>query len=195
MRAVWLDAGNVPNPAVLAAHGVTRTVWPENVAYTTRELIDAWRDEYAQGIYSARNWYGFTPAEWADHVSERVHTLGGDARMLEVHFNVEPFDATYTTQLLLEWRRQRPYRDTVLIVEWNKGAILGPVVHLVKNDAHLVIAEENYTGLEMTPQDADVARCNLTGNGIPRSKAVVCYDAARLGAWWDGVAFTQGRLK
>ena len=89
----------------------------------------------------------------------------------------------------------RPWRDTRLSIEWNKGALISrPTLNAINADPNLIVQEEAFDG-DMSPHDPDEARSDLVNYGVRRDRAVPCYDAARLGAKWDGVAFTQGRLK
>jgi hypothetical protein len=195
MRSCWIDADNVPNPAVLDSYGVQWVSWAANDPQTTAANIDNWRHKYRQRIYMARNWYNTDPASWARIADQEVKRCGGDSEQLGVDFNVEPFDAGYVRELLTAWRSIRPNRDTCLVIEYHKGALLTVLIPKISADQHLLIMAEAYVDPGPTAVAADEARSNLVSYGVPRNKALVMYLGEAIAGDWDGCAFTQGRLK
>jgi hypothetical protein len=204
MRACWLDAGENPNGVALDRHGITELCWDAHAPFTTMEKIDGWRTKYAQRIYIAQNWMpGLPPDGFADYVSARLNVLGGDRPTpngrLGVDVNIELHDDPgWLVAFFTAWRKLRPQRDTRWLLEGIQGGWFTPaLVKLINADPNLrVLAEAFYDkdGVSMLPYDPDAVRSNLVNYGIARQRAAVVYDAAKLGSYWDGVAFTQGRL-
>jgi hypothetical protein len=199
VRACWLDAGENPNGVVLDPHGITEICWDAHAPFTTMEKIDGWRSKYAQRIYVAQNWNGLSADGLATYTSNLVNELGGDRPTpngrLGVDVNIELHDPVYMLAFLAAWRKLRPQRDTRWLLEGLQGGWFAKtLVDTVNADPNLRVLGEAFAG-DMYPYDPDAVRSNLVNYGIARGRAAVVYDAAKLGAYWDGCCFTQGRLQ
>lgn len=194
MRAVWIDAGNKPEGQVLSRHGVRTVAFAANDLTVSEALIDSWRRVFSVAIYRAQNWDDAAPDELADELSLDVQRLGGDTKQLWAHVDIELHDPAYMVAFLAEWRQRRSLRPTWWTLEGFQGGWFTPeLLNAIRQDDHLALLPQAFEG-DMTPLDPDGVRANLVNCGVPRSKVAVCYDAARLSEWWDGLAFTQGRL-
>jgi hypothetical protein len=188
-RHVWIDKDAAPDLAKLQAHGITRCY------FDARDTAIARHDwpPFERGIYRVQSWDNQGPGVLASQLSVDVHNWGGDPhKQLAVHANIELHDPAYIVAFLKAWRAIRPYRETALVVEGLQGGWFTDELRQHINAGVDVLAEA-YTW-NMGPLDADEVRSNLIDYGVARSRALVCYDAARLAPFWDGCAFTQQRL-
>ena len=192
MRAVWVDAGNNVDPVKLREHWITRAY------FDAREPVE--RIEFARslgfavGLYRTPTWDNLTAPALAHQLSTDVHDHDGDTRQLAVHANIEIHDPAYVLSFLTAWRAIRPYRDTGWVLEGRQAGWFTPeLLTAINSDPNLQVVAEAFTGA-MFPLDPDAMRSNLVNYGVQRARALVCYDAGELPQYWDGTAFTMGRL-
>ena len=147
-----------------------------------------------------QSWDNAKPALLAEELSADVHRWGGDPyRQLAVHVNIEHASlgdnfAPFIAAFLPAWRNLRPQRETGLVIDGLQGGAL-PLTRVaaINADISLQVLAEAYDG-DMNPLGADNVRSNLIDYGVQRHRAVVMYDGAALLQYWDGCAFTMGRL-
>ncbi len=107
--------------------------------------------------------------------------------------------ATYVLDWLTEWRRLRPTRFTIWTTEpVQGGAVSDALAARINADLNLyVVPQDYYVGMvpEVSSQVA-MEMCVASGQRRPilRSKIKNYYDAAKLPAAWDGVAFDFAKL-
>lgn len=199
MRAVWVDEGNDPNWDKLARHQITWAFVSLNDPQVRRR-VQAVRDRgLVAGVYSAWSWYpGMSGPEFAQSVHSRLADLFPDATPTwpRVQLNDETHDPDRIESMLRRWRQVRPYTATSWTLEGMQG---GWATHppLVKAcvDLRIRVVPQAYSG-NMSPWDPLAVVRNLTrnGKGYPDSLVTPFQDAASLRPWWDGFAFTMGRL-
>ena len=192
MRYVWIDAGQSPDPVKLKAHRITRCYFDARGTPQTTE--------FERGIYRVQSWDNAKPALLAEELSADVHRWGGDPyRQLAVHVNIEHASlgdnfASFIAAFIPAYRNLRPQRDTGLVIDGLQGGAFSPqLVAAINADINLQVLAEDYDGA-MSPLGADNVRSNLVSYGVQRQRALVMYDGAALPEYWDGCAFTMGRL-
>jgi hypothetical protein len=214
MRAVWIDAGNNPVSGLLKRYGITRCLWPSHVEVThddgsktfepnlalTYDYLEGWRKGFEVGVYGAASWFGHEVVTLARELDATLSRLNQRTRQCTVHANIEHGDALgdlplAVVRFVTEWRALRPLRETTWVVDGLQGGLFATTLLMTLRYYDVSVMAEAFTGA-MAPLSPDDVRSNLVNFGIPRDKALVMYDAATLKqfTFWDGCAFTQGRL-
>lgn len=196
MRAVWVDSQNDANPAALKRHGITRAFFhgfDDPVHMRRAEALG-----FGIGVYFAWNWdefMGASGAEMAEVVDQRVTQIapGSGPALPRVQFDIELHDADWVLDCFRRWRELRPTRETSWTLEshqsgWFTRALVDSLI-LRK----VRIIPQLYLG-DMTPVDGLFEMKSLIASGVPAVLVSGFYDAAALPAWWDGFAFSMGRL-
>lgn len=205
MRACWIDAGNDPNYAKLAAN---RIAWPyfdarePRLSATYLDTVVANPGIEGCGLYVVNGWFpALTPAQLAEWTHERLLAIGWQGNppvMFDVEFASEPTKLVpYVLALLRRWRELRPKRITDLTLEGHQGGLFRPA------DVIAVVAQTRFTvpqcynGAMSQVWDTWAMFMDLNAAGWPPAKVCPFYDAAHLPEWWGvpaGFAFTMGRL-
>lgn len=201
MRAVWIDEGNDPDYAKLAANGID---WPY-FALRDPRLTPAYLDAVVShagiagaGVYAAVSWYpNLSAAQFADKISSELLRIGWKGNA-PVCADIEvPNLAPYVVDFLLRWHAIRPKRTVDVTIEGHKGTLFSPadVIHVTACARYLV--PQCYNGAMTELWDTYAMTTDLTSAGFPLGSVCPFYDAAHLPQWWGlpaGYAFTQGRL-
>jgi hypothetical protein len=208
MRFVWTVAGDDPDIGNCKAHGVDGYFAPLFDSLTTSAYLRMLRDQGggAYGLYLGHNWFpGDSPEQLAQRVNSEYVALG--VLGTRVMFNLEEHDSEKIARVLEEWRRLQPKVNTSWSPEGMQGGWMGPVVTAPTAGALLPpsyfvqrilacrvrVVPQAFVG-NMARRESDVVLRDLTRRGFPESIVSIFYDAAQLGADWDGYAFTEGRL-
>lgn len=193
MRYVWVDAGNDPDYAKGDRNGINGYFMPMFDPRTTKATLQGVRDRgHAAGIYFGHGWFGKpTPKDLVATVSKeyaRVLVPG-----LRVMFNLEWHDPAYIASVLELWRAGHKHVGTSWSPEGMQGGWMDPtfVYRVVATKTRVV--PQSFVG-DMQRRESDAVLRDLLRRGFPESSVSLFYDAAQLGAGWDGYAFTMGRL-
>lgn len=198
MRAIWVDEGNDADYAKLAANGITEPCYAlRDPRVTGQYLRNVQARGLDPGVYVVKSWYpADTPAAFATRVSKMLERLRVDSTpdFPFVCIDYEPTNVPDILACLRQWRKHRPGRVTDLTIEGHQGGLFRP------SDVIAVVAQTRYTvpqcyNAAMTQLwDTFAMAHDLTDHSWPIDKVRPFYDAAHLPEWWDGYAFTQGRL-
>lgn len=200
MRFIWVDTGDNPYYEKLQANGIDGVFFDPRDPRVTREyMLDIKSKGYKFGIYAGAGWgeLGTTPTDYVAVVNNWVKALQQgvkDNAFPRVQFDLEMHDPAFILEVFRLWRAVRPWQATSWTLEGFQGGLFSPdFVRATVNDYHIRVCPQYFTG-SMKPWAQDRAFMDLVQRGFPPSLISGCYDAAILPEWWDGYAFTQGRL-
>ena len=197
MRALWIDAGNDCDWQRAAAHKMTALYYPvtDPPADVRRRILDTRAHVLTPGLYGVWNWF---PTLDGASFAEKVHELATACTPVgtpapKVQLDIETHDPGYILDALRRWRALRPAQDTSWTLESFQGGWMSPafVAEVIALKIRVV---PQYYGGGMEPFAQDMALRNLTRRGFPEKLITGFYDAAALPSWWDGFAFSSGRL-
>lgn len=198
MRAVWIDAGNDPDYVKLTANGITAVYFdirdPRlNIAYFTTQRAKG----FAVGVFADPSWWpSDSGPQFATRVSRLLDGLGKAPApaYIAVCLDMETHNAGFLLGALRQWRKHRPSRVTDWTLEGHQGGILTPAQWLSASQLVRYIVPQCYNGAVSETWDSFSMANDLYSHGCPFGDIRPFYDAAHLPEWWDGYAFTQGRL-
>lgn len=193
MRYVWVDAGNDPDWDKGDRHGITGWFMPMFDSRTTLAMMKEIKARgKAAGIYFGHGWFGpLTPEQLVlKATAEYKRVLVPDLRVM---FNLEQQDPAYIARVLELWRAKHPRVGTSWSPEGMQGGWMSPDFVSRVVGVRVRVVPQCFTG-DMTRRESDIVLRDLTKRGFPESSVSMFYDAAQLGAGWDGYAFTMGRL-
>lgn len=198
-RALWIDEGNDADDAKLAANGITMPVFSIRDPRVNRAYLEGVRDRgFVPGVYAAWNWWPkLSGPAFADTVSAWLtHNVGNTTPSFPfVCLDIETHDiAGYVLPCLKRWRSHRPDRVTDLTIEGHQGGLFTPASAIGVSAMVRYISPQCYNGAMTQVWDSFAMAKNLTDRSIPFAKVRPFYDAAHLPEWWEGYAFSQGRL-
>lgn len=197
MRALLVDAGNDPDWEKVKQYRITALYFPisDSVEDVARRVGDSLAHGCAGGVFMAWNWDEFEGLDGAS-IAERVHfkvfALGV---RVKVQFDIEAHDPELVATCLERYRALNPKVDVSWTCESMQGGWMTPeFVQRVVN-AKVRVVPQCYAGA-MIPVDSLAAVRDLTKRGFPDALVSPYYDAEILDRllFWDGFAFTQGRL-
>jgi hypothetical protein len=193
MRFLWVDAGNDPDFTKGTRHGINGYFMPMFDARTTRATLQAVKARgCVAGIYFGHGWYGaLTPDQLVAKVTAEYKRV--QVPDLRVMFNLEQHDPDYIAAVLEKWRAGHKYVGTAWSPEGMQGGWMSPSFVQRVVGARVRVVPQCFIG-NMERRESDMVLRDLTKRGFPESSVSMFYDAAQLGAGWDGYAFTQGRL-
>lgn len=195
MRALWVDAGSDPDFVKAQTQRITALFFPitDGVATLRRRIDLSKAMGYAPGVYMAWNWPTFDGLS-GTAMAERMYTLvAALTRKVKVQFDIELHDPDLIADCLERWRALNPGFDTSWTMEaFQGGWMTTDFVDRVKA-AKVRLVPQAYTGNMLAIDPLATAR-DLTKAGFPDGLVSPFYDAAALPLYWDGFAFTQGRL-
>ena len=225
MRFVWVDAANDAawNP-ILDSFSMTGAFFAgTDPAPDLRRRLTDCKDRGRQGgIYTAWNWWpdsdGDTPEHGRRYAERTVEIVRNARRGLagasnafpKVQLDNEEHSPETILAMLRRFRELMPSQDCSWTFEsmqggWMSPAFVGEVISL-----RVRLVPQAYTGrmadlgqpaeTQLTEfRDSliaqDIVLRDLTKRGFPESIISLFYDAAFLPPYWDGFAFTQGRLR
>jgi len=195
MRFVWTDAGDDPSWGVGDAHGIDGYFAPLWDPITPEVLAEAGRRRSVQGVYFGHNWRpDASCVEIVREVSAEYKRLNIPG--LRVMFNWEqhdPGDPEDIAAGLEEWRRLRPLVGTSWSPEGMQGGWMAPGFVQRVLACRVRVVPQCFVG-NMARRESDIVLRDVIRRGFPESVVSCFYDAAQLGADWNGFAFTMGRL-
>lgn len=200
MRAVWVDAGNDPDYPKLGANGIDAAYFDIREARLDAAYLTTVRNHgLGVGVYAAWNWPEYknmTGAQFATAVSRRLEAIapGSEPTFPMVCLDIEAHDAAYIFGALRQWRKHRASRVTDWTLEGHQGGILTPGQWLAVAGLVRYAVPQCYNGAMTQTWDSFAMALDLFAHGLPFPSVRPFYDAAHLPEWWDGYAFTQGRL-
>lgn len=194
MRFVWVDVGQNPDYAKGDRHGITGYFLP--MFSTSAQQLAAIKNRgKVAGLYYAWSWReveNLSPEETAAKVAaeyKRVYVPD-----LRLQHNNERHDAPGITRLLLESRRLLPNAGTSWTLEGHQAGWLdGPLINAIVATKTRVVPQL-YNGAMTVHYDSLAEVRKWIAYGVPQAQVSPFYDAANAPAFWDGYAFTQGRL-
>jgi hypothetical protein len=214
MRACWIDASNDADWAKMAANSMTALYYPvsDPIEDVRRRISDTKAHSYVPGVYMAWNWPAFDGLAGVD-MAELMHSLVAQIEQgigpVKVQFDYEAHTPVQIRGMLSRFRALRPKQD----ISWTMEAFQGSwmtvefVQALIALKVRIVpqLYRHPASGKDMADKDdykdllseqiaQDVALKDLLKRGFPFQSVSGFYDAAALPAWWDGFAFTMGRL-
>lgn len=200
MRNLWVDAGNDCDTAKARANLMTAAYFDIRDARLGPPYFTALAAlGFGVGVYASTSWWpSLTGPGFADAVSDRLAAIapGSLPDLPAVCLDIERDDiAGYLLPALRRWRTHRPKRVTDLTIEGHKGGLFSPsqVINVAAKVRYIV--PQCYDGTMRGWDSAAMVR-DLTDAGFPLAHVYPFLDAAKLAqlAWWEGYAFTQGRL-
>jgi len=194
MRFVWTVAGDDPDIGNCKAHGVDGYFAPLFDSLTTSAYLRMLRDQGggAYGLYLGHDWF---PGDSAEQLAQRVNAEYVRLNVLgtRVMFNLEEHDPDKIARVLEEWRRLQPKVNTSWSPEGMQGGWMDSVFVARVLACRVRVVPQAFVG-NMARRESDVVLRDVTRRGFPEGVVSIFYDAAQLGADWDGYAFTEGRL-
>lgn len=207
VRNLWVDANNDLDPAKAKANAITAAYFDIRDPRVTLNYLKAVLAEgFAPGVYAAWNWpeipydppyigtlKGRIFATWLSAELERI-APGTPPDLPAVCIDIETHDVPFIVGCLQQWRKHRPHRMTDWTLENHQGGLFKPadVLHITAAVRYTV--PQCYEGANMRPVSSLESARDLAAAGFPWPFLVGFYDAAALPDWWQGYAFTQGRL-
>jgi hypothetical protein len=204
VRNIWIDAGNDPNFPLLQKHGINGCFFDVRDPRLSVSYLSGIKDKgYAVGVYVADSpgWpevHSGTGAECAEWMSTKVEAITGlqtTASFPKVQFDLERHDPVWIIDCLTRWRQLRPKQDTSWTLEGFQGGWMNPTFVAAVTSMKIRVAPQGYNGSMTKTFDTLAMARDLTKRGFPDGLITPFYDAGALPEYWDGFAFTQGRLK
>ncbi len=195
MRWIWTDAGDDPSWGIGDKHGIDGYFAPLfDEPLTTEVVRETVARGHAVGVYFGHNWRPLaSPEQIVAEVNAEFKRLVKVAPRLRLMWNLEEQDPEFVADVLEEWRRVQPKVNT----SWSPAGMQGGWMHEEFVDRVLAcrvrVVPQCFDG-SMNRWESDVVKADVVRRGFPEHIVSCFYDAAQLGAWWDGFAFTAGRL-
>lgn len=204
IRAVWVDEGNDANYAKLKAIGAVPCFAIRDprvdLAYLT--MVKA-KGFDSVGVYVVASWYKLTAAKFATLVSSELTRIAPQTPpgfpfvcvdMEGKTGTVKPGLPDYQISFMRQWRKHRPDRVTDMTIEGHQGGLYneGAADWLGRQVRYMV--PQCYNAAMTQVWDSFAMALDLCTAGFKVEGIRPFYDAAHLPEWWDGYAFTQGRL-
>jgi hypothetical protein len=196
-RSCWIDHGNDPSYAQLKAHGITEVVFDiRDPLLSKTYLAGVQAKGLKTGVYAAWNWdetKNLTGPGFANWVDTMLAALNISQNVPFVHLNDETHDPVRIIAMLKRWRALRPKKRTLFTFEGMQGGLYSPADAQALNALEVDYGPQCYTG-DMTRMESATVVQDLISHGFNPARIVPFFDASQLGYWWQGVAYTQGRL-
>jgi len=199
MRALWIDEGNNPDWDKIKANQMTALFFHMfDPRVTQTYLMNVRLRGYTPGVYVAWNWPQVSGGadEFVEKVSDRLDEIvpiTSAQNFPKVQLNVELHDPLWIQNMVVGWRKLRPYRDTSWTMEPMQGGWMSPNMVQAVISRRVRVSPQIYYG-DMTPADEQTVIQDLVIRGFPRALISPSYDAALITPSQDGFFFTQGRL-
>jgi len=207
MRYVWTVQGDDPDYGQGDKYGITGYLspLPSVDPLTPTVVAQSLAHGSGAGIYLGHAWFpGMSGKQLAEKVNvdykatKKTHPTA----KLRVMFNLEEHEPAKILECLERWRVLQPNVNTSWSMEGMQGGWMGPVLSAGGVPSPFVLrvlacrvrlVPQCFVG-NMARRESDIVLRDLTRRGFPESVISMFYDAANLGADWDGFAFTMGRL-
>ena len=108
-----------------------------------------------------------------------------------MHLNCETHDTNWVKAMLAAWRVLRPTRVTLWTMEGNQFNLFSSIATEIVA-SNVFVGPQAYLG-DMTRIES-AHEVDGWARIVPFSRIRPFLDAAQLGKWWEGVAYTQGRF-
>ena len=198
MRYLWVDQGNNPWWEAITANGIDGLFFDprdERVKKGYLEEVQA-KLKGAVGIYFGHGWseLGHEPEQYVKEASKYLGPLRKDNNFPKVQINIEYHEPEFIMEVFRLWRVVYPWHATSWSLEPMQGGWMSSsfVVSLIKNKIR--VSPQLFGSGDMVEYAADRVMRDLVKRGFPIDLISSTYDASKLHLWWDGFAFTQGRL-
>lgn len=199
MRAVYVDAGNDPDYAKLARHGITMPYLALTDPRVTQQYLAHVLTHdgiTGVGVYAASTWWPQLPGkDFAGQVANLVKPLRLSNTVPRVQLDDENHDPSRIVDELNAWRQLMPQQATSWTLEpfqggWFTKTLVGAIV-----GNRIRVAPQLYWGdFHDPPPAADRVVLELAEEAVPPTSITCVYDAAHLPDRWNGWAFEMGRL-
>ena len=191
MRSVWVDEGNDADYVTCKRNGCDTLSFAIRDPRTPNNLKTAKAQGWATRVYAAWTWWpDLSGDEFVGAVSALLTRVApGTVGTPGVDLNYEGDNPAYVAAMLERWRELRPHRDTLWTMQSHKAALYGGIASVL-SDARITVAPQCYSGAMVRVESA----AEYAAWRVIASRISPFYDAAQLGLWWEGTAFTQGRL-
>ena len=200
---VWVDAGSDPDPAKFARAGATVPYFDARWVAAKSDPLDylkAWSKAPGMtgaGLYLCDPWQWpgppTNPGAWADYAYDLVQRKcapGTSGSFPHVDLNYEQDNPAWLVAMLQRWRSHEPKRVTSWVVQARKAPIYSAIVPTL-NKLGITVKCECYVGnMERVESSAETEAWRAAG----ATRVFPMLDGAQLGAYWQGSAFTMGRL-
>lgn len=201
MRFTWTVAGDDPDWTTLQEHGITGLFAPLFDSLTSRAYLKDFQARgYVAGLYLAHNQFPtLDPKALAQKVVTEYNRLTGPVgnqpalKGVRLMLNIEQHDPDFVIRALREVRRLLPTVGLSWSPEGMQGGWMSPEFVAEVVSLRVRVVPQAYTG-PMLRVESDQTLRDLLDAGFPSSSISIFYDAAQLGEYWDGYAFTAGRL-
>lgn len=200
MRYAWTVAGDDPDFNQGDVQGINGYFYPMFDSLTTAERLTdtaSYDGGRAIGIYLGHAWLnGYSPAQVAAVVNQEYRRLTKNStvnKTLKVMFNLEDHDPDAIAATLSSWRLLKKNVGTSWSPEGMQGGWMSDDFVRTILDLRVRVVPQSFVG-NMDRRESDQVLRDLTRRGFPESSVSLFYDAANLGADWDGFAFTMQRL-
>lgn len=214
MRYLWVDFPDNPSWDVIARHGIDGLFFDPRQPRVTKPYLEQVASRgYAVGVYFGAAWgeLGSTPESYVAKGKQWLDPLRKSNSFPKVQWDLEMHEPDFILRVLQLWRQKFPTQDTSWTLESMQGgwmdteAFVKPVLackvrvvpQFFGGNFWNVPADSGDPGQNvrlMEPFAPDVAVKDLIARGFPPNIISGCYDARLLPLWWNGYAFTQGRL-
>lgn len=204
MRAIWIDEGNDAPYAKLQANGITCPVYSLRDPRVTLDYLRMVQGKgFTPGVYVVAGWYNLSPIKFATLVSGELSRIAPATPpgFPFVCFDfegksgaVQPGTPAYQLAALRQWRKHRPDRVTDCTIEGHQGGLYneGAADWLSRQARYWL--PQCYNAAMTQLWDTYAMTADLVTAGFNFDGIRPFYDAAQLPQWWDGYAFTSGRL-
>jgi hypothetical protein len=203
VRYLWVDGGNDAAWHLLAENGVDGEFYPGNdpIEDVARRLEASRARGHKGGIYVGWNWPGVPTtgagfAEWTYELVRNVEQLlpFKSTAYPKVQFNHEEHEPDKILAMIRRWRELRKTKDTSWSPEGMQGGWMSSTFVQGVVAAKVRVVPQCYNGSMTLAYDSLAVARNLTARGYPDALISPFYDAAKLPTYWNGFAFTQGRI-
>ena len=194
MRFIWTVAGDDPDYDNCRAHDINGLFAPMFDVLTTKGYLQEFKAEgfKAWGLYVGHNWFpALGPAALAAKVVKEYNRIAIPGTRLMM--NLEQHDPGFIAFCLQEIRRTLPNVGLSWSPEGMQGGWMGDAFVARITSLKVRVVPQAFTG-PMVRRESDQILRDLLDRGFVPGQISIFYDAAQLGADWDGYAFTEGRL-
>lgn len=201
MRFTWTVAGDDPDYNNCKAHGIDGLFAPMFDGLTTNAYLRGFQSRgFKAGLYVGHNWLPHLgPIALADAVCDEYTRLtqaqGGKPALKDVRLmmNMEQHEPAFIAATLRRIRSRKKYLGLSWSPEGMQGGWMSPEFVKAIVDLKVRVVPQAFTG-DMTRRESDQVMVDLLDRGFTTGSISIFYDAAQLGADWNGYAFTEGRL-